>query len=300
MDLGMLAPLKLGTTDIPAMGVQFIPGDQNAPIRRDGLRYASALITPEKQPRLTFSTPLDYARSLLSGFELVEFPVCEWYDRTVGSDGKAAATGTQYKIKTGARALAHIQDLAEGDGGIIVANVEVIFLSGGVLNGVEDIFETASAVTVPAISTEPTYHVRGPVSIGGDVAGGVLSFSASSGNRVIATEPINGKTYPEDLIYDGGERTISLGVRDLAAYATAAGVDGKAFTTDVIVYLREIDRQGNAKTNGLSLTMANGRMNLSSNASVGATTQGTLTFTPIDATANNADPIVIGTATSIP
>jgi hypothetical protein len=304
VDLTQLSPLVLGANTMPVMDVQFNPGEQQNPIRHSGNPFAGGLIVPSRNPTVTFTTFFASAWTALASFKLVRFTALEFFLRGY-TNGVASGTGDKHSLKTGGQAFAHITGLSEGEGGLIMASIEVYCLSGGALNGIEDILERTAGATIPTVSAEPIYYKHGPASIGGNVVEGLTSFSLSTGNRNIPIAPTDGKTYAESIIYDGGERALSLGfdgARQVLQSITAAGVQIEA--TPTIVYFRRVDRKGvvlATSGSGVSLTIAKGRVTVGNFAgSVASQNTATMNIYAINESLNDTDPIAVSTSATVP
>jgi len=294
-NLHLASQVQAGATVVPVFNAQFAPNANTAPIRASGLPFSQGRIIPSRAPVFSFQTFFASAWALQETLKVKKHAAFTMYMRNTGTDGEALDTGMRYATATGAEAFAHISGISEGQGGLIVADVEVIVLASGVHNGIADIIVETADQTIPALPTEPAYHVRGPMSVGGTSLPGVVSFSYASGNRVLANEPVDGKTYPQALVYDGGERTISLGMARPVTVATEIGIEGGA-VTNALVDIREINRDGVALASGFRFTMANAYAEISPmGASVGAAAQSTLTLTPWNIDRDFDDVIAIST-----
>src|SRR6056297_1988025 len=238
-NLSIAAPALLGTTTIPIFNGSYAPNASPAGIRASGLPFAQGMIIPARAPSFIFSTFWDSAWSLQQTLKVKVHANCELYLRDTGTNGEALGTGTKYSIATGAQAFAHITDFGEGQGGLIVANMEVFILASNGHDRLSDIITKDAGATIPALPTEPAYHVHGPLSVGGTSLPGVTSVGYQSGNRIIANAPIDGETYPKALIYDGGERSFTVGMERPVAALDAVGLEGGEVES-VTIDIREI------------------------------------------------------------
>ena len=296
-DRSLGAPVVLGANTLPVISQNFQPGITEGPVRDSGLPFAQGRTTPSKQPVFEFTTYYASARAALSSFRLVEFTTLEWYERDVTASGAASTTGNKNELAVGCRAMAHIASVQEGPNGTIVATISCRIISSGAHDGISPVIVKTAAQTVPTLSAEPTLHVRGPIEIGGSAVPGVTSFSFDTGNRIIAVEPTDGMTYARAVIDDGGERQFSIGTEGVKGTVAAIGLEGLDIGSGsaLVIKLREIDINGNAKASGVSFTVADGRASVQTNGETGQQSRATIMVMPVNPGRNFDDSVAVGT-----
>ena len=295
VDLTLMAPLRLGATIVPVMNLTRNPGEQSTAIEHSGLPFASGRIVNSRAPTVTFTTFFKTAWDLI-GSKITRFTVLDTFNRTF-TNAAADASGHSVSLKTGAQVFAHIDSISEGPGELLMANVTCHIVSGGALSGLEDLFAAPASVAIPTVAAEPVYHRRGSISVNGEVIPGVTSLSVDLGQRAVTLAPTDGLTYPEAVIYDGGERSISVGMDGAKDAYDEITMIGQGIDPSVIVYFREVTRNGEAKANGGSFTIANGRVTIDPmNDSMRSQTTTTININAYNTALNQDDPLAVSFA----
>lgn len=298
VDLTTMTPIKLNATVLATENVNYSPGNQAQMVRHSGLPYASSIIQASAAPRLTFRTFFEPAFTLL-GFAITRLTAVE-FDQQTYTNFAANAGGVKYELATSALAYAYITNVSEGTNGIIMADVEVIFLSS---NGTtHPLQEQASALAILKLAAEPQKQVRGPLVINGTGIDGVTSISLSTGIRAIPAEPVDGDTYSQTVVDDGGDFTMSIGHNGAKPALAAITHDGVDISSNVVMYLRDVDAEGlTTGSSGVSFTVAAGRVTVESLAqSIGATDACTINVMAIDDDLDRSVPVAVSVSATLP
>jgi hypothetical protein len=299
-DFTKIAPIRVNTTVLATMNVNFDPGIEDNAIQHSGRLYSTNRLRGRVTPMLTFQT---YARAALDliGTSTLAITALDWYVRP-HTGAVQNATGDRISLNTtggNATGVAMVTALGLVDG-VVMATVQIKLLSA---NGLaHPLAAPVTGQSLATLASDPARHVLGPLSLNGTAREGTTSFSADFGQNLAAL-PTDGKTFDDVAIYLGGAPSLSIDHASLRSLVTAAGFGGANISGNVVQYFRPLNADGItvATTGAGSMTIASGRFNITGgNQAVGQTDSATLEVLATNGAGDDVHPFVFAWNASLP
>jgi len=251
--INSIGAVVLGGTALPAQGLNYQPNASGGSFRHDQREFPSITTITGSAPTLTFQTPLKNALDVI-GLRVARFTAWDFYLAKY-TNGIHQAVSDKYTEAVGAEAYAVITGFSAAQGGFIMANVSVSFLSS---NGDTDPL-VAATEAIPSIA-EPLLHTLGPVTLNNVATDGVQSVDGSLNQR---WNPLfaDGKLYTQVGSYDGGDPVLNVNHADPVAILGSDFV-GKEITSLTKVVYNAIDATTQKPTavGAITLTIGDGRI----------------------------------------
>jgi hypothetical protein len=250
------APATLNATTLAIDDLTISAGVASEAFRHSGNLFPSVNVVPGATPRVSFRTPFKEAYDLigLKSLKLTTFNV--FAAKFVDAVRESGSTHLKYGLTASCSGHATIKGASVSQGGILMADVEVVLLSNdGMTHPL-----TAATAALPSLGSQPALKTIGPVTINGTTNGGYMSASLDLGNK-LDTFTSDGELYARVAAYTGGDPVLSFEHADPATLWASIGLVGSAITSNVIAYFRDYSTSTHlALTTGLSLTIASGRV----------------------------------------
>jgi hypothetical protein len=252
-----LAPITLNSTTLATANLRVSPDVASIMHRTSGNEFASVEAIVGGAPRVTFSTPYYEAYNLIGLKTLKCTAVSIYLAKFVDSVRSASAVHTKYALASSALGFAYIKAIRGSQGGIVMADVEVILLSS---DGTTHPLVATTANALPSLASQPALRTLGPATINGTTVGGVKNVSVELGAAIEAMAG-DGDLYPRVCAYKGGDPVIRVDHGDPETLRATLGFTGVALASNFVQYLRAIDTTTQlASATGDSLTVASGRV----------------------------------------
>lgn len=255
--LTSLAPLTLGSTTLATANLRVSPDVATIMHRNSGNEFPSVVAVPGAAPRISFSTPFYEAYNLI-GLKGTPFSTANVYLAKFASGIRSASSvHVKYALTASCSVFAYIKSLAGSQGGIIMAEVELVYLSN---DGTTYPFTPSTSNALPSLASQPALRTIGPATLNGTTTAGISSINVDLA-PAIETMVNDGDLYPRTCAYEGGTPVITCEHMDPDALRAAIGLTGSAISSNAIIYLRDYDTTSQlASTTGVSLTVASGRI----------------------------------------
>jgi len=290
------APITMNATTLAVSNLQLPHEVAVDGFRHSGNEFASVLAVSGAAPRVRFSTPFAAAYTLI-GLKALKLTTCNIY-LSKFSDGLKLATSTHRKwaLTSSCTALACIRGASVSNRGLLMADVEIVFLSN---DGQAHPLTASDANALPTLGSEPALHTLGPATINGTTTGGYLSCSLDLGAEITVALS-DGDRFPRVAAYVGGTPIISCEHTDPVTLSTVTGLTGVALSSNFVQYFRTYDTSTHLSgTDGLSLTVASGRVVLDTIGSDNlAVATGSLRVLPLSTSTTH--PIVVASGATVP
>jgi hypothetical protein len=291
------APLTLGSTTLAADDLGLSPSVDSQVFRHSGNLFPSVSVIPGAEPRFRFKTPFYEAYAAI-GLKSTKFTTCNLYfAKFVDAVRQTSGVHRRYALASSAIAHATIKGANVSTNGILMADVEIVFLSA---DGTTHPWSTSDAASLPSLSAEPALRTMGPATINGTTTAGYSSCALDLGNELVAFKS-DGDLYPRVAAYTGGSPTFTMEHQDPATLYSAIGLTGAALTSNFIWYARDYSTSTHlALATGLSFTVANAHViPVDLSAGTGGIARGGLRIGAALST-DTTHPVVVATGASVP
>jgi hypothetical protein len=305
-NISSLAPMSVtpesGSSTILATEVVGITlGIMSSIIHHSGNIYQTLVVIPGADRRVRISTPFAGAFALF-GLGLKPCTALNLYLAKF-SDFNRLTTGLSITLGASAKAAVQISGWHVNVDGILMADLDVIFISP---DGIVDPFVLTDAAALPAITGTPALHTLGPVSF--NIAGtptiipGVISSGGTIGSQPTLLRT-DGDFFGRTAARMSAQPVISITHADPEQLLDSLTQLGLSYAGNTVVYFRSYDPTTgiNEATGGISMTMAAGRMvphNIDESSNVVASTS--VDIIGISTDGNTAAPIVVATNVTVP
>ncbi len=253
-----LGPLKLNSTVLAVNNLELPHDVASEAFRHSGNEFASVLTVPGAAPRISFSTPFYEAYALI-GLKSLKITVAEiYFAKFVDAVRQSGGVHRKYSLAASAVGHAYIKSVSVAQRGILMAEVEVVFLSS---DSMTHPLSSSDAGTLPTLSGEPQLYTLGPIGINGTNYGSNTQCGLQLGASMSA-DATDGSLYPTVAAYHGGDPIISVDYNDPATINGAIGQTGTNLTSNFVQYFKPYNATTHVATlaSSLSLTIASGRI----------------------------------------
>lgn len=293
-----LSPIVVNSTTLPVENIA-LPQDVLAVVHQhSGNEYPTLVASPGANPRLTFRTPFKAAFDLF-GFTCVSVTTLNVYLATFAALIRSASSvHAKLPLASSATAYGHITGFSVNQDGILMAECECVYLSS---NGTtHPIAATTVNNALPTLSSQPTLHTHGPISIGGTVIGGLQSVGVDLAQQYTVRRS-DGDAYPRVAARTGGAPKLTGEHEDPIALQTAITTVGSSAA--IIQYFRSFNATtGIVDTaNSVSITLATpDRIQLTTLPAAEQGQPATAGFEAWGLSSTSTHPFVVSTAATTP
>ena len=297
--LSSLAPVKLNSTTLAVKSVGFSPGIISAADRHSGNLYETLVKVSGAEPRITLNMPFKDAFDLI-GFGVLKLTAFEIYlAKFTDYVRSASSEHTKWALSASATAVAIITGWTVDMDGDLLATVEVVPLAAAAAT--HPLTKTDNNA-LPTLSSQPTMHTIGPMSINGSVITGLMAAGGELGQN-LRTIRRDGDMYARNAGLVSGSPRMSGRHSDPITLINTLGLTGANITSNVVQYFRQYNATtgvvtGDAGT-GISLTVASGRIE-PGEISIPDAENSEVGINVIGLSTSATHPIAVSTAATVP
>ncbi len=252
-NLYSLSPITVNSTVLPVENISMSHAVLAVVHQHSGNEYPTLIAIPGANPTLSFRTPFAGAWGLIGGTLLSATTFDVYLAKFVSSIRSGSSVHPKLPLAASATAVCYITGTSVNQDGILMADVQVIYLSSD--GDTHPIGAVTTNNALPALASQPVLHTQGPISLGGTVYGGLKSTGIEFGQQI---EPrrSDGNPYPRVCIRSGGQPKITGSHEDpiaLRAILTQVGT-----SSAVVQYFRSFDATTGvvALSNSVSISLA--------------------------------------------
>ncbi len=290
------APLDINGTVLAAEDQAVSFGVVAEQVRHSGNLFPSVQIVPGAMPRYSAKVPFAEAYALIGLKALKMTTGGIYFAKFVDSVRSASAVHRKYALAASASGYAMITGASVSHGGVLWADVEIVFLSS---DGMTHPLVSSDNGALPTLSAEPALRSIGPVTVNGTSYFGVVGASIDLGNK-LETFVGDGHLYPTVAAYVGGDPGLSIETADPATSIAGIGLLGAAATSNIVAYFRDYSTSTHLSlATGISVTIASGRIIPEDfNAASLGVAKGALRATGLSTSGTH--PMVVATGATLP
>ncbi len=292
-----LSPININSTVLAVENIS-LPYDVVSVVsQHSGNEYPTLIASPGANPRLTFRTPFANAFTLI-GFGVLAATALDVYlAKFVSSARSGSSVHSKLSLASSCTATCHITGVSVSQDGILMADVECVYLSNDGVTHPIAAMTTNNAL--PSLAAQPTLHTQGPISIGGTVYGGLKSAGIDLGQQM-TTARSDGDPYPRVCVRTGGQPKLSGMHEDptaMHAILTTVGI-----SSAIIQYFRSYSATTGivGTANSVSITLATPDKINPTSLDAGQGSPATLGFEAWGLSTSGTHPLSVSLAASTP
>jgi hypothetical protein len=257
-----MAPCKLNATVLATSDLRISAGINYQGFKHSGNEFASVGVIASAIPRVSFKTPFLAAYNLI-GLKLFALTTLDIYFATfaAGLRNPSGTVNSKLGINTSCSAVAYISGWSCGVNGILMAQIECIWLTAAAA-GLTVPYVRTDSLALPTLGSEPQLHTLGPVAIGASPTrvDGLANVVYNQGINLKV--PLNdGDQFPKTAAYMDADPALGLTHEDPLSMEAIVGLLGESIPTQVVQYFRGIDPSTKLlQTTGISMTMTSGAL----------------------------------------
>ena len=296
-----LAPLTIGATTIALLGMSFSRDILASPQFHSGLPYATHIVVPGANPRVTFRCYFQdiYAIAGLTIYKATTFSA--YLSKYTDLIRDASSVHARLALASSAVAAVQILSVSVDQDGVLIAECEAVLLSS---DGITHPWVYTSNNALPALSAEPVKHTLGPAVLT-DTDGnatalpGVTDVNLSLNPSLIVTRS-DGDLYPRVASQVQGAPRLAIGHKDPRTLLAELGLLGANQSATAVQYFRRFDATTGVAgaSNGISFTMSGRAHPGTIQAEQGALARDAIEVIPTSSTTSH--PVTVSTSATVP
>ncbi len=254
-----MAPLTINSTTLAIQDLGLSEAVMATVYQSSGAEYGNLVTVPGADPKVTFRAPFKDAYALIGNTVLNATTFSVYFAKFITLIRDSGSTHAKLPLAASAKCAVYITGWSISQDGIVMADVEVVYLSSD--GTTHPIAALTTNNALPALTAQPTLHTLGPMSVNGTVYGGLQS-SGGTLNQQTRTFRNDGDLYPRNFARWGGDPRLTGDHEDPITLWGVISPTGANITANVVQYYRAYDPTTgvNSGTNCISITAASGRM----------------------------------------